>query len=86
MPCCGALEPGARRRVPGRRGCRQRRAGLVLALALTTVPWTGDTVGILGTPGWLVAIQLGALITLGALVARRQAGLAGAVALLFGHH
>ncbi len=57
-------------------------AGLVLALALTTVPWTGDTVGILGTPGWLVAIQLGALITLGALVARRQAGLAGAVALL----
>ena len=57
-------------------------AGLLLALALATVPWTGDTMGVLGTPGWLVAIQLGALTTLGALVARRRAALAGAVALL----
>ncbi len=57
-------------------------AGLLLALALATSSWTADTAGVLGTPGWLVAIQLGALLTLGALVARRQAGLAGAVALL----
>ena len=57
-------------------------AGLLLALALATVPWTGDTMGVLGTPGWLVATQLGALTTLGALVARRRPALAGAVALL----
>ena len=57
-------------------------AGLLLALALVTSPWTGDSTGELGTSEWAVAIQLGALLTLGALVTRRQAGLAGAVALL----
>ena len=57
-------------------------AGLLLALALATSSWTGGTGGVLGTPGWLVAIQLGALLALGALVVRRQAGLAGALALL----
>ena len=57
-------------------------AGLLLALAFAMALWTGDTMGVLGTSGWLVAIQLGALTTLGALVARRQAALAGAVALL----
>ena len=56
--------------------------GLLLALAFATAPWTGDTTAVLGARGWLVAIQLGALMTLGALVARRRARLAGAVALL----
>ena len=57
-------------------------AGLLLALALAAASRTGDTNGVLGTPGWLLAVQLGALMTLGVLAARRQAGLAGAVALL----
>ena len=57
-------------------------AGLLLALAISMMLWTGRTTGTLSTPGWLVAIQLGALIALGALVARRHARLAGAVALL----
>ena len=56
--------------------------GLLLALALATAPWTGGSSGVPGTSGWLVAVQLGALTTMGALVARRHAGLAGAVAVL----
>ena len=56
--------------------------GLLLALAIAMAPRTGDTTGVLGTPGWLVALQLGALMAVGVLVARRHAGLAGAVALL----
>ena len=75
---------GNRRALPGvwQAWAPAATAGLLLALALATSSWTGGTAGVLGTPGWLVAIQLGALLTLGALVARRQAGLAGAVALL----
>ena len=56
--------------------------GLLLALALATAPWTGGSSGVPGTSGWLVAVQLGALTTMGALVARRHAWLAGAVAVL----
>ena len=75
---------GNRRALPGvwQAWAPAATAGLLLVLALATSSWTGGTAGVLGTPGWLVAIQLGALLTLGALVARRQAGLAGAVALL----
>ena len=74
---CGHLSPGV-----WQAWAPAATAGLLLALALALAPRTGATTGVLGTPGWLVAIQLGALTTLGALVARRQAALAGVVALL----
>ena len=55
--------------------------GVLLLSVFVTAPTNRES-ALLGTPGWLITLQVVALPVLGALVVRRQAVLTGAVALL----